>query len=196
MCSTGPRTSHIARDQAGAPLNVYGASKLAGEEAIRSAHGPHVIMRTSWLYSANGNNFVKTMLRLGAEKDQLRIVDDQLGTPTSAAKLAQVLYAALAKSGRPNPSGLGTFHYTDGGITSWRKFAEKIFEMASDWAPIRAQVVPIPTSAYPTAAMRPPYSVLDCGKITAEYAVSQDGWQANLAEILQTLRDRQGRNPV
>jgi dTDP-4-dehydrorhamnose reductase len=178
-------------DDATAPLNVYGQSKAAGEDAIRAVHPGHVILRTSWVYGARGANFVNTMLRLGAERDMLRIVDDQTGSPTAAGRIAQVIYAMAARlAGGEDKEMFGTFHYTDSPSTTWRKFAEAIFALAGDWAGTRAQVVPIPSSDYPTPAKRPLYSVLDCGKIASVYGITQQDWHDNLAKTLQTIRDQ------
>ncbi len=169
------------------PLNAYGRTKLEGEEAIRAVTDRHVIVRTSWLYSAHGVNFVTTMLRLGGERDELRIVDDQHGTPTSAANLARAILAIVARiAAGGGPELSGTFHYTDRGETTWRRFAEVIFEEAAP--PITARVIPVTSAEYPTAARRPLNSRLNCRKIERVYGIVRPHWRESLARVMEELR--------
>jgi dTDP-4-dehydrorhamnose reductase len=154
----GSATMPYAEDAPTAPLGVYGVSKLRGEEAVRVSGAPHLILRTAWVYGLHGHNFLRTMLRLGAERDTLRVVADQFGCPTPAWLIADVT-AQLVRDG----SGEGTLHLVAGGRTSWHGFAEAIFEEAVDRGllPRAPAVEAIATSEYPTPARRPAYSVLD-----------------------------------
>lgn len=170
------------------PLNAYGRSKLAGERWIREATDLHVIIRTSWLFSAHGTNFVKTMLRLGREREELRVVDDQFGAPTSAADLAEAILAiacALAANGRDEH--YGTFHYSGAGVTTWRGFADAIMTSAASWAGTRARVIPIATADYATPARRPRNSALDCCKIRRVFGIEPVPWMAALDRVLRQL---------
>lgn len=177
------------------PLNVYGASKEAGERAVRAAAPRHIILRSAWVYGASGANFVKTMLRLGAERRVLRVVADQQGCPTAAADIA----AALVSIARQIERGVmqwGTFHFTAAGSTSWHGFAEEIVALArrlGAWSngPL-PRVEPITTDQYPTAARRPMYSVLDCRKIEG-FGIFPRPWQASLPEVLRELIEMEGR---
>jgi dTDP-4-dehydrorhamnose reductase len=170
------------------PLSVYGRTKLAGEDAIRESGVRHVILRTSWVYSAFGANFVKTMLRLGAEREELRVVDDQYGSPTAAGDLASAILAIAKRlAGAPAAEQFGTFHYTGAGATTWRGFAEAIFARAGDWAGTRARVVPISTAQYPTPARRPRSSRLDCAKIERVYGIRPVPWTEALDRVLSEL---------
>lgn len=154
----GRKSSPYLPDDVPNPLSVYGRSKLAGEQAVATASdGDALIVRTAWLYSAHGNNFVKTMLRLMQERPQLRVVADQVGTPTSAASLAGALWKLI----EARAAG-GTYHYTDGGVASWYDFACAIRELGQQRLDrALAAVVPIRTQDYPSAAQRPAYSVMD-----------------------------------
>jgi dTDP-4-dehydrorhamnose reductase len=170
------------------PLSVYGASKAEGDAAIRARLDRHVILRTSWVYSATGNNFVKTMLRLGTERDRLGIVDDQLGGPTAAADIAATTIAVCAALGAGKEDGFGTFHFTGGGTTSWYGFAREIFVGAAARGRTTPRIVePIATEAYPTPAVRPRNSVLDCGRLARRYGIAAPPWQASLSACLDEL---------
>lgn len=157
------------------PLSVYGESKLAGEEAIRASGAAHLILRTAWVYATHGHNFLRTMLRLGAERDELRVVADQHGSPTPAWLLADAA-AAVLRQGIVEP---GVRHIVAGGQTSWHGFAEAIFDEALLRGLIgrRPQVLPITTADYPTPARRPNYSVLDSSRLQAEYGLSIPQWR-------------------
>jgi dTDP-4-dehydrorhamnose reductase len=186
----GTKPAPYVESDATNPLNVYGRTKLAGENLIRDCLEAHVILRTSWVYSAHGANFVKTMLRLGAERDDLRIVDDQKGAPTSAADLAQAVMTIAPFLAAPgDKSRFGTFHFANQGETSWRQFAEEIFRQAS-WAGIRARVSPIAAADYPTPARRPANSRLDTTKIRKIFAITPPPWQESLAPVLADLQER------
>ena len=169
-------------DDPTAPLSVYGASKLAGEDAIRAAGGRHLILRTAWVYGQHGHNFMKTMLRLGAERDELRVVADQVGTPTSAALIADVTTELLGLRDAPS----GTFHLTPRGETSWHGFAEAILEeaLARGLIPRAPKVIPIATSDYPTRARRPGYSRLDIGRLEQVLGRALPEWRTGLRQVL------------
>ena len=172
-------------DDPPAPLGAYGASKLAGEAGVRAAGGTHAILRTSWVFSAHGINFVKTMLRLGAERDALRVVADQVGGPTPAAAIAR---ACLAVAGRlrADPELSGTYHFTGAPDVSWAGFARAIFAGAG----LSTAVEEIPTAAYPTPAPRPLNSRLDCAATEAAFGLARPDWQAGLAAVLADLSVR------
>lgn len=171
-----------------APLGIYGASKAAGEEAVREAAARHVILRTSWVFGVHGNNFMKTMLRLGAERPELRIINDQIGRPTFAGDLAQAIVAIAARTvGTAPPGAYGTFHVAGEGAISWFAFAREIFAQAHRRGGPNPALVPIPASEYPTPAKRPANSVLDCGKLQAVYDIHPRPWHAGLGECLDRL---------
>jgi dTDP-4-dehydrorhamnose reductase len=176
-------------DDAVAPLGVYGASKAAGEDAVRAAARRHVILRTSWVFGVHGNNFVKTMLRLGAERPALKIVADQVGRPTSAHDLADAILAIAAKlgGGVATAKAYGTFHFANAGAVSWHDFAREIFTQAAERGGPSPQLAAIPTRDYPTPAQRPAYSVLDCDKLAGLYGIEPRRWQAALADVLARL---------
>lgn len=169
-----------------APLGVYGESKLAGEAAVRAFLDRHIILRTAWVYGVHGNNFVKTMLRLGRERDVLRVVDDQRGSPTFAGDIADalLLIARRVMSEALPEEAYGTFHYTGGGAVTWHGFAEQIFDLAAQNIGRRPKVEAITTAEYPTPAKRPANSVLDCGKIGRTYGIMQRPWEESLKEML------------
>lgn len=172
-----------AETDAPAPLSAYGRTKLEGERAVAAAGGPHVVLRTSWVFSAHGKNFAKTMLRLGAERDRLRVVDDQQGGPTPAAAIADASLAILGAfhAGR---GVSGVFHFAGAPAVSWRGFAEAIFAAAG----LAVAVDPIATADWPTPARRPLDSRLDCGKLEAAYGIAPPDWRAGLADVVKELR--------
>ena len=177
------------------PLSAYGRSKLAGEEAIRQAGGYHAILRTSWVYSAGGTNFLTTMLRLGKERDELRIVDDQHGAPTAADDLARVIITMAERLAyEPDTRHCGTFLYCNDGETTWRLFAETIFEEAGPDMNIRARIIPIPAVDYPLSAQRPMNSRLDCRKIETVYGLERPHWRTSLARIMTEMKALRGRD--
>ncbi len=164
------------------PLGAYGRSKLAGEQGVRVAGGSHLILRTSWVVSAHGANFVKTMLRLGAERDSLNVVADQIGGPTPAADIADALLTA-AKAMTEGAMG-GTHHFSGNPDTSWAEFARAIMTQAN----LPCRINDIPSSEYPTPARRPLNSRLDCRSLTAAFGIPRPDWQQGLAEIVKELR--------
>lgn len=176
-------------DDPPAPLNRYGASKLAGEEAVRAATGAHVVLRTSWVYSAHGRNFVRTMLGLAAERDEIRVVDDQTGSPTAAADIALAI-ATIARrivAGPDDTRLFGTFHFSGAGAVSWAGFAEEIFRLSAARGGPTARVVPITSTEFGAAARRPHRSVLDNGRIAAVYGIRQTDWHVALAAVIDDL---------
>ena len=163
-------------DQQGTPTGVYGMSKLHGEQKIQAIGCKHVIIRTAWLYSEYGNNFMKTVLRLGKERDELRFIFDQVGTPTYAGDLAVAMLTVLerAEAGKFIP---GIYHFSDEGVCSWYDFTVKILQIAG----MNNRVIPIETKDYPTPASRPHYSVLNKGKIKSTYGLTIPHWETSLA---------------
>ena len=181
----GSATRPYREDDATSPLGVYGASKLAGEEAIRASGARHAILRTAWVYAAHGKNFLLTMLRLAGEREELRVVADQFGAPTPAAWIAD----ATAQLLRQHVAESGTWHLTAGGETSWHGFAEAIVEAAhaSGLIARAPRVVAIPTSDYPTPARRPAYSVLDTTRLRGDFGIVPPDWREGLRYTLEEL---------
>ncbi len=170
------------------PLSIYGETKLAGEQAISSICSNYLILRTAWVYGSGGkSNFVKTMLRLGAQKSELKVVSDQIGSPTWATDIAQTIAMLITKD---QPKS-GIYHYTNSGVASWYDFAVAIFEEAKLLGfPLNIErVVPIPTSEYPTPATRPSYSVLDCTKISSLMESYPPHWRESLRKMLKEFRN-------
>jgi len=169
-----------------APLGVYGASKLAGEEAVRTYCPKHLIFRTSWVFSAYGNNFVKTMLRLGAEREELGVVADQIGKPTSAGELARVILAVLPDM----EDRWGTYHLAQPDVTLWHGFAEAIFDEARSqgYRMKLKKLNAIGTADYPTAARRPANSELDCHKLERTFGMRIRPWKELLNEVVRELK--------
>lgn len=189
----GTKQGPWVEDDATDPLSVYGASKLAGEEAIRSVGGRHLIFRTSWVYAPQGKNFVLTMLRLGRERDSLNVVDDQVGAPTTAAELARATHAIaggiLEKKFGAAAAWSGVYHMTCAGSVSWCGFARAIFERAHVLLDGKApKVNPIATSDYPTPAKRPLNSVLSNDKLQSTFNVRLAPWQSALDEVLAAIK--------
>ncbi len=180
----GSGTRPWREDDPVAPLGVYGATKLAGEQAVAAAGGPHVILRTAWVFSAHGRNFVKTMLRVGADRDSLAVVDDQRGGPTPAAAIASALLTVADTLHRGRGES-GIFHFTGAPAVSWADFAEAIFARAA--LPRRPAIRRIATAEYPTPARRPSNSVLDCTRIARVYAIAQPDWRPGLDAVLNEL---------
>ena len=173
-------------DDPTAPLGVYGESKLAGELAVRAGCDRHIILRTAWVHGVHGKNFVKTILRLGREGGQLRIVDDQHGNPTFARDLAEAVVAVAERiiDNTVPSGGFGTFHCVGGGATTWHQFARKIFEIGGSKGVKIPTVEAIVTAQYPTPAPRPLNSVLDCSKLEQVYGITLRPWEDALAEML------------
>jgi dTDP-4-dehydrorhamnose reductase len=165
------------------PQSVYGKSKLAGEQALLENAPESIIIRTAWLYSSFGNNFVKTMMRLGKEKDTLNVVSDQYGTPTYAADLAKAILDIIERSETENQFLADIYHYSNTGICTWYDFCNKIHELSN----INCNVNPVPTSGYPTKATRPIYSVLDKTKIKETFQIEIPDWDKSLAKCINLL---------
>ena len=171
-----------------APLGVYGQSKARGEAVIRSKLKNHIIVRTSWLYGVYGNNFVKTILSLSHEKDELRVVADQFGSPTSASDLAEALLTIAKKIAAGGKFDWGTYHYCGQGITTWHGLAEKIIQLARAYGTLQIkQVTPITTAEWPTLTKRPPYSVLDCSHLKSQFGIDLKPWQESLKHTIDRL---------
>ncbi len=181
----GRSTTPYGEDEPTAPLGVYGTSKRDGEDAVRAAGGRHLIFRTAWVYASHGANFLRTMLRAGAERDALRVVADQFGTPTPAALIADVTALALQHPGQLS----GTWHLTAGGQTSWHGFAKAIFAEASAAGVLNKvpQVEAIASSEYPTPAKRPAWSVLDNRKLQHDFGLELPPWQAGLKRVIAEI---------
>lgn len=181
----GQGSQPYREDDATAPLGVYGASKRAGEEAIIGSGAPYLIFRTAWVYASHGKNFLRTMLRLGAERERLGVVADQIGTPTSAALIARVTLQVL-QSGQLQS---GIWHLVADGQTSWHGFAREIFSQAQAAGLMEKipEVVAITTADYPTPAARPAWSCLDNRKLKADFGISLPSWEQELARVLAEL---------
>ena len=178
----GTGTDPWRPDDPPAPLGAYGRTKLAGEDQIRAAGGTFAILRTSWVFSAHDQNFVKTMLRLSETRNRLGVVGDQFGGPTPAADIAAALLA-MAPRLAADPALSGTYHFAGRPDVSWAGFARTIFDMAER----RVTVSNIPTSAYPTPARRPENSRLDCTSLQAAFGIARPDWRAGLARVLSEL---------
>ncbi len=178
----GGGTTAFATDHPTGPLGAYGRTKLAGEIAVRAAGGPHAILRTSWVVSAHGNNFVKTMLRLGAERDRLTIVADQIGGPTCAADIAEACLEIAAQL-QADPAKSGSYHFSGGPDVSWADFAREIFAQAG----LGCEIADIPSSAYPTPAKRPLNSRMDNSRTEAVFGIARPDWRVGLRTILAEL---------
>ena len=165
------------------PSGVYGLTKLQGEQAIQANWEKHFIIRTSWVYSQFGNNFMKTMLRLASERDRLSVVADQIGTPTNAVDLAEVLIVIMVSSFKFQVSSFGIYNFSNEGQCSWYDFANEIFHQNG----VSIDLKPIRTSAYPTPAKRPAYSVLDKTKIKSTFDIKINDWQTSLSACLKQL---------
>lgn len=162
------------------PINIYGKTKLSGEQEIAKILKEHYILRTSWLYSEFANNFVKTMLKLGAERDELSVIVDQVGTPTYAVDLASVLLDIIESDHK----AYGTYHYSNEGVASWYDFAKAIFDLSETEVVLH----PIPGSAYPTKATRPAFSVMDKAKIKQVYKLEIPYWRDSLIECINAIK--------
>ena len=175
-----------------APLGVYGASKLAGEEAIRAAVTQHLILRTAWVFGVSGGNFVKTMLRLAQTRSELGVVGDQHGAPTSARGIAKAIATMVLQMSEAGSADerWGTYHYTGNPFVSWADFAREIFRQGDQRSiiPENPIVNAISTEQYPTPAKRPHNSRLDCSKITKIFGIEPDNWQASLGEMLDEIK--------
>jgi len=198
----GTKTSPYTEKDLPNPGNVYGKTKLAGEQAIQAAGIPHLILRTSWVYGTRGRNFLLTILRLAQERDELKIVDDQIGAPTSSRMIAEITGQILAQCFSPithcaspiahHPSPItpysGLYHLTAAGQTSWHGFAAAILESRARTTGVAgSRLTPIPTSAYPLPAPRPLYSVMANDKLQRTFGVSAPAWQSGLSLCMEEM---------
>jgi dTDP-4-dehydrorhamnose reductase len=191
----GAKERPYAEGDAPNPLNVYGRTKLAGEQAIQATGAPHLILRTSWVYGARGRNFLLTVLRLARERDELKIVNDQIGAPTWSRMLAEVTsqivaqsFSPLCRQATPIQDVSGIYHAVSAGSTSWYGFAAKILESVSGHVlPVPPKLVPIPTSDYPLPATRPRNSCLSNEKLMRTFGVAIPSWEESLAMCLQEM---------
>jgi dTDP-4-dehydrorhamnose reductase len=182
----GAKPTPYEESDATMPISVYGRTKCEGEEAVRATLDKHLILRTAWLYSPFGNNFAKTMLRLGAERAEMRVVNDQHGSPTSAGDLAGCI-AKLLPSTADGTARYGTYHVTNAGATTWYGFAQAIFHDLHRRTGRRVVLGAIATSEYPTPARRPANSRLDCGLLARNFGLTMRPWQAALGDVLDEL---------
>jgi dTDP-4-dehydrorhamnose reductase len=178
----GNTTQPLLEGDKANPINVYGLTKLEGEQAVAEALTEHYIIRTSWLYSEYGNNFVKTMLRLGAEKDELKIIADQVGTPTYAIDLAGCILTIIAHDNQQ----YGIYHYSNEGVTSWYDFAMGIFDISNT----QVKVYPVRTAEYATRAIRPAFSVMDKSKIKTTFNIEVPYWRKSLEVCISRLKEQ------
>jgi len=172
----------LQEDDIAKPISIYGLTKLEGEQVITAAIDQYFILRTSWLYSEYGNNFVKTMLRLGADRDELNIIADQVGTPTYAIDLAGAILEIITTQS----TTYGIYHYSNEGVTSWYDFAVSIFELGG----VTVKVNPIPTEQYPTPAKRPKFSVMDKSKLKKTFNIEVPYWRDSLSTCIKILKNQ------
>jgi dTDP-4-dehydrorhamnose reductase len=176
----GDRSTPRVEDDVAEPVNVYGQTKLEGEQVVEELLKKYFILRTGWLYSEYGNNFVKTMLKLGAERDELKVIADQAGTPTYAIDLATCIINII----KSESTAYGIYHYSNEGIASWYDFAKAIFEISG----ATVKVLPVKTSEYVTKAKRPAYSVMDKSKIKNTFKIEIPYWRESLATCINKLK--------
>ncbi|MGH9682794.1 MAG: dTDP-4-dehydrorhamnose reductase [Candidatus Acidiferrales bacterium] len=203
----GTKTSPYEEDDATGPINVYGSTKLAGERAVQSSGVPCLVLRTSWVYSTRGSNFLLAILRLASQREELRIVRDQIGAPTASQQIARGTVEILKLLSKPGENfealqaNSGIYHMTASGETSWYEFAKAILEEAlrlrsvPPWfaaaagghSPIARRVIPIATSEYPTPARRPAYSVLSNARLASAFGLQLPEWREQLQRVFQTI---------
>lgn len=189
----GTKSCGYVESDAARPLNVYGATKLAGEQFVAASGCRHLIFRTSWVYAAHGANFIRTILRLAQDREDLSVVDDQIGAPTGAARIAEVTAAAMARLGSAEtaPPKSGVYHLASTGATSWHGYAEFVVATAQTCGlPLRAgpgQIRPIPSSAWPQAARRPANSLLDSTRLQTALGVTLPPWQDDVRRVVAAL---------
>jgi dTDP-4-dehydrorhamnose reductase len=184
----GAKSSPYRPDDTVGPLNVYGASKEAGERAVRDRLDRHLILRTSWLYSDTGHNFLRTMLELGALQDEIAVVADQCGSPSSAEDVAEAIGAILLRLARGEELPWGTYHVANEGATTWHGFAEAIFQCSAAMTGRRPRVRPIATGDYPARARRPANSALDCASSKAALGLTLRPWEDAVRDVIGALR--------
>ena len=178
------RIPYVETDPA-SPINIYGQTKEAGEQAVRARLNRHIILRTSWLYGVYGQNFVKTMLRMGKEKPVIPVVSDQFGCPTSVEDLAEAIFHMVSHMDKPL---WGTYHFCNQGVISWFQFAKKIFESIKKYDPnLIPRVQPVTSDVYSTKAKRPMYSALNCDKITTCFGIALKPWEDSLEAMIQRI---------
>ncbi len=175
----GMKTGVLSEEEDAKPVSIYGLTKLEGEQAVKQHLEAHFMLRTSWLYSEYGNNFVKTMQRLGRERDELGVIVDQVGTPTYAIDLAGAIFDIILSGTR----AYGLYHYSNEGVTSWYDFAKAIFDLSQ----IEVRLKPLKTSEYPTKARRPAYSVMDKSKIRDTLSIQIPYWRDSLKVCIERL---------
>jgi dTDP-4-dehydrorhamnose reductase len=178
----GNVSSPLKEDDLAEPIGVYGQTKLDGEKVIPVLLDNYFIIRTGWLYSEFANNFVKTMLKLGADRDELKVIADQVGTPTYAIDLAGFIIHII----KSDSTAYGTYHYSNEGVASWYDFSKSIFELAGN----NIKVIPIPTSEYKTRAVRPPYSVMDKAKVKQTFGLQIPYWRDSLVICIDRLKQQ------
>jgi dTDP-4-dehydrorhamnose reductase len=183
----GAKDGFYREDDPVAPIGVYGGSKEGGEQAVRTANPRHAILRTAWVVSRHRANFLKTMLRVGAERDELRVVGDQRGCPTFAGDLAGALQAVALRMVADAAAPRGTYHFVNAGEASWADFARAIFAAAAPYGGPAPRVTTITTAEYPTPARRPANSRLSTARITADYGIAPRPWRAALDETVAAL---------
>ena len=170
------------------PLNVYGKSKAAGEVVVGERLRQHIILRTSWVYGAHGHNFVNTMLRLGQEKERVRVVNDQYGCPTHAVDIAEAILTIADQIVRGRQINWGIYHYCGKGVTTWYGFAQAIFALVNPYTSLKVKrIEPIRTAEYPTPAERPASSVLDCSLLEKEFGIRSRPWSESLARMIKEM---------
>ncbi len=174
------------------PMSVYGKSKAVGEAVVERILTRHIIVRTAWLYAFQGQNFVRAILRLGSERDTVRVVSDQFGSPTCAADLAEAILTLAEAIRTQGEIAWGTYHYCGKGVISWHEFAQAILDIAKAYIPLRTtRVDPITTDQYPTPAKRPAYSALDCEKIQNRFGIVPKPWRQSLEKTLCRMLEKQ-----
>ncbi len=191
---SGNGTSPFKETDDPSPQNVYGETKLAGERAIRAVLPHHIILRTAWVYSLTGRNFLKTMLRLGFDKGHLSVVDDQHGTPSFADDIAETLLIMANRISTGDKPAYGTYHYTGAGRTTWHGFAREIFDTVKTETGKDITLTPTTSDAFPTPARRPAWSVLNCEKIEKTFAIAPKNWQDRVRLVTKTLLEQQSTN--
>ncbi|NCI50986.1 dTDP-4-dehydrorhamnose reductase [Sediminibacterium roseum] len=184
----GNGTEPYRADAATEPVNYYGFTKAEGEKHALAANPGTIIIRTSWLYSSHGNNFVKTMLRLMKERTGIKVVNDQLGSPTYAADLAELIITIIDSVNSGNAVKNSIYQFSNAGVISWFDFATAI----RDDANLPCEILPIPSSAYPTPAKRPAYSVMDTGAVSKDFGIQLKDWRTSLRKCLQLLAESKG----
>ncbi|MEX0809992.1 MAG: dTDP-4-dehydrorhamnose reductase [Dongiaceae bacterium] len=182
----GAKNGPYVEDDPIAPISVYGASKAEGDAAVRAAHDRHIVLRTAWVYSPFGSNFVKTMLELGRTRDRLAVVTDQRGSPTAAGDIARTI-GALTKAILDGNTRFGTYHYAGGGDVTRRDWAEAVFDAAAGHGRPAPLLEPASSDAFPTAARRPANSALDCSRIARDYAILPRPWRESVGETVDEI---------